>query len=87
LKKFPIDTLKIDKIFMDDYNTPEGAIFLETIVKMGQTLNMKVIAEGVESKEQVEYLKSIDCNTYQGFYCSKPLPVKDFELFYTTYDI
>ncbi len=85
LKKFPIDTLKIDKVFMDDYNTLEGAIFVETIVKMGQTLNMKVIAEGVEEKEQVEYLKSIGCTAYQGYYCSKPLAVKDFEKFYQTH--
>lgn len=82
LKKFPIDILKIDKVFMDDYNTAEGAIFVETIVKMGQTLNMSVIAEGVEEKEQVEYLKDIGCPTYQGYYCSKPLSVKDFEKFY-----
>jgi diguanylate cyclase (GGDEF)-like protein len=82
LKKFPIDTLKIDKVFLDDYNTPDGAVFVETIVKMGQTLNMKVIAEGVEVQEQVAYLKSIGCNTYQGYYCSKPLCVKDFEKLY-----
>lgn len=82
LKKFPIDILKIDKVFMDDYNTAEGSIFVETIVKMGQTLNMRVIAEGVEEKEQVEYLKDIGCSTYQGYYCSKPLPVKGFEKFY-----
>jgi EAL domain-containing protein (putative c-di-GMP-specific phosphodiesterase class I) len=85
LKKFPIDVLKIDKVFMDDYATPEGSIFVETIVKMGQTLNMKVIAEGVEEKEQVEYLKSIGCDAYQGYYCSKPLSVKDFEIFYAKY--
>ena len=82
LKKFPIDILKIDKIFMDDYDTIEGAIFVETIVKMGQTLKMKIIAEGVEEKDQIEYLKNIGCSTYQGYYCSKPLSVKDFENFY-----
>lgn len=85
LKKFPIDILKIDKVFMDDYNTAEGSIFVETIVKMGQTLNMNVIAEGVEEKEQVEYLKDIGCSTYQGYYCSKPLSVEDFENFYKEY--
>lgn len=85
LKKFPIDILKIDKVFMDDYNTAEGSIFVDTIVKMGQTLNMTVIAEGVEEKEQVEYLKEIGCTTYQGYYCSKPLSVKDFEQFYKEY--
>ncbi len=79
LKKFPIDYLKIDKSFMDDYATQEGAIFIETIVKMGQTLNMKVIAEGVETREQLEYLDSIGCDYYQGYYFSKPLSVDAFE--------
>jgi len=49
---------------------------------MGQTLKMEIIAEGVETAEQLEYLKSIDCDQYQGYYCSKPLCVKDFEDFY-----
>lgn len=82
LKKFPIDYLKIDKAFLDDYDSVDGAIFLETIVKMGQMLKMKVIAEGVETKEQVEYLKSISCDLYQGYYFSKPLSSKDFEKLY-----
>ncbi|WP_373071487.1 EAL domain-containing protein [Sulfurimonas sp.] len=85
LKKFPIDNIKIDKVFMDDFNTKEGSIFVETIVKMGQTLNMNIIAEGIEQKEQVEYLKEIGCNCYQGYYCSKPLPVEEFEKFYKEY--
>ncbi len=79
LKKFPIDNLKIDKSFMDDYATEEGAIFIDTIVKMGQTLNMKVIAEGVETREQLEYLDSIGCDYYQGYYFSKPLSADVFE--------
>lgn len=82
LKKFPIDYLKIDKAFMDDCNTPEGSIFVETIVKMGQTLNIQIIAEGVELKEQVEYLRVIGCDQYQGYYYSKPLCVDDFEQLY-----
>ncbi len=86
LKKFPIDNLKIDKVFMDDYNTTEGAIFVDTIVKMGQTLNMNIIAEGIEEKEQLEYLQEIGCNCYQGYYCSKPIPAKEFEVFYKEYN-
>jgi EAL domain-containing protein (putative c-di-GMP-specific phosphodiesterase class I) len=46
---------------------------------MGQTLNMKIVAEGVELEEQVEYLKSINCDYYQGYFFSKPLSVVDFE--------
>lgn len=83
LKKFPIDNLKIDKSFVDDYDTFEGAVFLETIVKMGQALKMTIIAEGVEQKEQLEYLLAIGCDLYQGYHCSKPLCVKEFEAFCT----
>ncbi|MDQ1244923.1 MAG: diguanylate cyclase, partial [Campylobacterota bacterium] len=79
LKKFPIDNLKIDKAFIDDYDSIKGSIFIETIVKMGQTLNMKVVAEGTELKEQIEYLKAIGCDQYQGYYFSKPLNSDDFE--------
>lgn len=79
LKRFPIDNLKIDKAFIDDYDSKRGSIFVETIVKMGQTLNMGVIAEGVEHKEQIEYLSKIGCNQYQGYYFSKPLNANDFE--------
>ena len=82
LKDFPIDYLKIDKSFLDDFDNERGRVFIQTIVKMGQTLKMQIIAEGVETAEQLEYLKSIDCDQYQGYYCSKPMNVKDFESFY-----
>ncbi len=82
LKKFPIDYLKIDKAFLDDFDSTDGSIFLETIVKMGQMLKMKVIAEGVETQEQIDYLKSISCDLYQGYYFSKPLCSEDFEKLY-----
>ncbi len=82
LKKFPIDYLKIDKIFLDDYNTEDGAVFIETIVKMGQVLKIKVVAEGVEEAAQIDFLKEIGCDQYQGYYCSKPLKVTEFETKY-----
>ncbi len=82
LKLFPIDCLKIDKLFLDDYHTKEGAIFLDTIVKMGQTLQMSVVAEGVETAEQLEYIQGVGCHLYQGYYFSKPVAVGDFEALY-----
>lgn len=82
LRKYPIDYLKIDKSFVDETYSKNGKIFIETIVKMGQMLNMKIVAEGVENSNQVEYLKSISCDLYQGYYFSKPLSAKDFEDFY-----
>ncbi len=82
LKKFPIDYIKIDKSFLDDYNTKDGSVFVQTIVKMGQTLNIKIVAEGVEKEAQVTYLKSLGCDEYQGYVYSKPLCVREFEDLY-----
>jgi len=82
LRDFPIDYLKIDKSFMDNYADEKGRVFIETIVKMGQTLKMKIIAEGVEEIEQVEYLRAVGCDEYQGFFMSRALSVRDFEKFY-----
>ncbi len=79
LKTFPIDILKIDKSFIDDYENEEGAVFIETIIKMAQTLRLEVIAEGVETHEQITYLKALHCNAYQGYYCSKPVEPEVFE--------
>lgn len=79
LKTFPIDILKIDKSFIDDYQSEDGAVFIETIVKMAQTLKLHVIAEGVETHEQITYLKALHCDAYQGYYCSKPVEPQVFE--------
>lgn len=82
LKDFPLDILKIDKIFMDNYKNDDGAIFVETIIKIAQTLRLEVVAEGVESKEQITFLKTLGCDFYQGYVCSKPISSKDFENLY-----
>lgn len=81
LKSFPVQTLKIDKLFIDDFKTRKGAVFMETIVAMGINLGMKVLCEGVETQEQLKFLQTIHCQEYQGYYCSKPLPVGDFTEF------
>lgn len=78
LKSLPIDTLKIDKVFIQDYGATSGAIFLETIVKMAHNLRMKVICEGVETEQQLAYLKSIGCEYYQGYLCSRPVMASQF---------
>lgn len=79
LKTFPIDILKIDKSFIDDYESEDGAVFIETIIRMAQTLKLQVIAEGVETHEQITYLKALHCDTYQGYFCSKPVEPQVFE--------
>jgi len=79
LKKIPFDTLKIDKSFIDDLEKETDKSFVNMIIGIADDLSMQVVAEGVEEAEQLKYLASIGCDQYQGYYCSKPLPVKDFE--------
>lgn len=80
LKDIQIDVLKLDMGFLksSDYSAKGGNI-LTAILKMAESLKIQTIAEGVETKEQVEFLKSIGCRYVQGFYYSKPLPVGEFE--------
>lgn len=79
LKSFPLDVLKIDKRFVDDipYHQDDMEI-AATIVAMGHTLGFKVLAEGVERVEQLEFLQKQGCDMYQGFLTSPPLPPDDF---------
>ncbi len=79
LKDYPIDTLKIDKSFVDEISTRGEAPIVRAIVAMGKGLNVEVVAEGVETKEQLAYLRSLDCDYVQGYYISKPLPVPEYE--------
>jgi EAL domain-containing protein (putative c-di-GMP-specific phosphodiesterase class I) len=80
----PFDTIKIDKSFVDgiipDFKTREIVRFLIALCK---TSGMEVIAEGVDQAEQVNILKKIKCDTIQGFFYSKPLPIKEYEEFLT----
>lgn len=81
LNSFPIDTLKIDKSFVDAITKDEkvnNSLLVNTIIAMGKSLDIKVIAEGVEEKVQFEFLKSKECDIIQGYYFSKPLPEKEF---------
>jgi diguanylate cyclase (GGDEF)-like protein/PAS domain S-box-containing protein len=74
LKRFPIDVLKIDKSFVDDVTTKasDAAIAL-SVISLAHNLNMRVIAEGVETREQVEFLAAHGCDEMQGYYFSRPL--------------
>ncbi|MGD9386190.1 MAG: EAL domain-containing protein, partial [Thioalkalispiraceae bacterium] len=78
LKRFPIDTIKIDRSFIRDIKTdPDDAALTSAIIAMGKSLELQVIAEGVETDEQLEFLRQQDCDAIQGFLISKPQPIAD----------
>ena len=83
LKKFPITTLKIDRSFVMDVTTnPEDEALIKAIISMAHSLNLKVVAEGVETGEQASFLKSRNCQFIQGYLYSKPLVNEDFIDYY-----
>lgn len=79
LKRFPIDYLKIDRSFIRDITTdPVGAGLVQAIIAMANVLKIKVIAEGVETFEQLELLRRHGCDITQGYYCSPPVDAENF---------
>jgi len=79
LKRFPFDVLKIDRAFIQDVtNDPEDAALTRAIIAMAQGLGLKVIGEGVETAEQLEFLRAEGCNMIQGYYISRPMPADAF---------
>ncbi len=80
LKRLPLDTLKIDRSFVSDLekNSDDAAI-CAAIIAMAHKLDLRVVAEGVETQEQLDYLRGLQCDEVQGFFFSKPLPVAELE--------
>jgi diguanylate cyclase len=80
LRRFPIDKLKIDRVFIAEIvSRPEDASIVRAIVSLAHSLHLKVVAEGVETLAQLDFLKTADCDEYQGYHFSRPLPAADFE--------
>ncbi|MCG7873106.1 MAG: EAL domain-containing protein [Candidatus Thiodiazotropha lotti] len=79
LKRFPVDKIKIDRSFVRDVTTdPEDAALCEAIIAMAHHLGLKVVAEGVETEAQWQFLRNSGCDYAQGYYFSQPLTVSDF---------
>lgn len=75
LNRLPVDELKIDQSFVRDISeNPENSVIIETMIAMARHLKLEVIAEGVETLEELEYLQQKNCNKFQGFYFAKPEP-------------
>jgi diguanylate cyclase (GGDEF)-like protein len=87
LKNFPVQRIKIDKAFADDIGeSVNGGAIAHAVTTLGQSFGMDVTAEGVETAEQLAYLRSIDCQEIQGYFISKPLPKDEFGKFLTSFD-
>lgn len=81
LKRFPIDALKIDRAFVDDVmNNADDAAIATAVILMGHSLKMEVVAEGVETQAQLDFLNVLQCDEVQGFFFSPPVPADKAEL-------
>jgi EAL domain-containing protein (putative c-di-GMP-specific phosphodiesterase class I) len=80
LSKFPVDSLKIDRSFVIEMtDSQQGLALVSTIINLAHALKLKVVAEGVETEEQVRLLRGLDCDEMQGYLFSRPVPGEIFE--------
>lgn len=80
LKSLPLNTIKIDRSFIYDIKDADHEVVLvDTIIMMAHNLGLEVIAEGVETEQELRYLNARGCTVYQGYYFSKPVPITTFE--------
>lgn len=85
LRKLPISFIKIDKSFIDEVTiNPKDSFIASSLIALAHGIDLRVVAEGVETLEQLNLLKSYDCDEIQGYYFSKPLSSNDFEIFLNT---
>ena len=80
LKDAPVDVIKIDRFFLDEViDTKRGKIIVANYIKMSKELGMRTVAEGVETREQADFLRDAGCDMAQGYFYSKPIPTDEFE--------
>jgi EAL domain-containing protein (putative c-di-GMP-specific phosphodiesterase class I) len=84
LSELPMDVLKLDKSFINELTCPKKQYVLNFVIKLAQCLEVDVIAEGVETEEQLRKLKDMGCIYVQGYYYAKPMPTEDFEKYLVT---
>ena len=79
LRRFPIDRIKIDQSFTREVDTsPDAAAIARAVIQLGHALGLLVIAEGVETRDQLEFLTKLHCDEYQGYYFGRPVPAESF---------
>lgn len=87
LKRLPVSEIKIDRSFIQDMlDSRVDASIVEATINLAHALNMKVVAEGIETCEQAEHLVSLKCNSFQGFYICRPIPAKEFHAWFKSWD-
>src|SRR5690606_9275382 len=87
LKQYPVTRLKIDRSFVRGVNNaPEDAAFVRALLYLGQSFGLDVIAEGVETEEQLRFLESCRCKEAQGFLLGRPVPAGEFQDLFLTQD-
>ena len=86
LMNIPIDTLKIDKVFIDNIENHKNKVLIKGIINLSKELKYRIVTEGVETKSQLEILTELGCNIIQGFYFSKPVSSKGMEKIFKIYN-
>ena len=81
LRDLPLNVLKIDKSFIDNIDHQQSMELVRSIIAIGKHMKLLTVAEGTESKEQVEMLKEMGCDYFQGYYFSRPLTPEAFEAY------
>jgi len=79
LTKFPLDSLKVDRAFVTDLpDSHDATVVVRAIVGMAKQLDLHIVAEGIETEQQMRFLHELGCHTGQGYFFSKPLPREEF---------